>query len=189
MEQWNYFQICFFFFQKKIWNFVFIYFFKKNSILFCKFSFSKTNFFNFFSSNFFSSKDFFFKIYFFSKFCFQFFFQFFFFKFFGFQIFFHIFFNFLFQIFLFKFFLLKKKFSSIFWNFFSSNLFLVWSKKVSNAGSRMTSQMFGPKKCPTWGPKWPHRCSFQKRYQRGVPNDLWDVWSKNVTNAGSQTTF
>ena len=65
----------------------------------------------------------------------------------------------------------------------------VWSKNLSNAGSRMTFGMFGPKTLPTRGPERPLGCSVQKPYQLGVPNDLWDVRSKNLTNAGSQMTF
>ena len=52
----------------------------------------------------------------------------------------------------------------------------------------MTTQMFEPKTCPMRGPKWPHRCSSQKRVQRVVPNDLTDVWAKNLSNVGSQMT-
>ena len=44
-----------------------------------------------------------------------------------------------------------------------------------DAGSRMTSQMFGPKTFLTPGPDWLRRCSVQKPVWRGVPNNLFDV--------------
>ena len=49
------------------------------------------------------------------------------------------------------------------------------SQNLTEEGSRMTSGMFGPKTLPTRGPEWLQGCSVQKRYQRGVPNDLLDV--------------
>ena len=74
------------------------------------------------------------------------------------------------------------------WRGVPNDLTDVQSKNLCDAGSRMTSQMFGPKTCVTRGPEWPHRCSVQKPVWHGVPIDLSDVWSKNLFDAGSRMT-
>ena len=99
----------------------------------------------------------------------------------------NFFFNFYLKFFFSKIFLLKLFCWNFFcWNFFLQNFFLnflfghffffdLWdlrSKNVSHAGSRMTSQMFGPRMWLTWGPEWPLGCSVH-----------------NLTQAGSRTTF
>ena len=90
--------------------------------------------------------------------------------------------KFCFEFFCFQAFFKKNPFNSLFFSIilFFKKKFLqffftdVRSKNLSNTGSRMTSQMFGPKTLP---------------YQCGVSNDLWDVRTKNLTNAGFRTTF
>ena len=76
--------------------------------------------------------------------------------------------KFFFQFFIFSIiFFFKKKFSIFFHRRLvqkpvqhgvPNDLTDVRSKNLSNTGSRMTLQMFGPKTCPTRGPERPFRC-------------------------------
>ena len=60
----------------------------------------------------------------------------------------------------------RKKITKSHWRRVPNDLRDVRSKNVTNAGSRMTSGMFGPKTLPTRGPERPFRCLDIMEYWR-----------------------
>ena len=56
---------------------------------------------------------------------------------------------------------------------FFSDLWDLWPKNLTDEGSRMTSQMFGPRTSLTRGPERPFRCLDRLWRQREKKTNLW----------------